>query len=89
MAGYSLDLQLSGEPEDLDALVGALTPERTDEVPGTESQLTRESPRQATLSIQAEQPAPLRAAVNAYMGWVRTVEDVLAIEPAPSTDKVV
>lgn len=86
MARLELQVEVSGQPKDLDVLTGALAPELGEELPGTRVQLDRTSSGTVSLTIEGDRPAPVRAAANAYLGWAKTVEDVLDVTPRSSKE---
>lgn len=81
MPRIRLQATLSGEPEDLETLEGALGPEMVDGLPGVEVILDHPTPETVTLTMSGDRAPQVRAAVNAYLGWAKTVEDVLDVAP--------
>lgn len=79
MARLELTAAVHGAPGDLDVLMGAVGPEREGEIPGVEASLVRSAPDHVRLVLAGEAPSPLRAACNAYLRWVRTVQEVLDV----------
>jgi tRNA threonylcarbamoyladenosine modification (KEOPS) complex Pcc1 subunit len=53
----------------------ALAPEAAREVPRSHARLRRPSEREIVLDVEANDTGALRAAVNAYLGWVRLALD--------------
>jgi tRNA threonylcarbamoyladenosine modification (KEOPS) complex Pcc1 subunit len=49
----------------------ALAPEASREVPRSRATLSRPSARAIRLDVEANDTGALRAAINAYLGWVR------------------
>lgn len=82
MARITLEVEFSGDREDLDVLLDALGPEDEEEFPGVDARLSRDDAGQVTLTLAGSHAPQVRAATNAYLTWVRTVEDVLDVEPA-------
>lgn len=54
-----------------DLLERALGPEATREVPRSRATLARPDPRTIALEVFADDTGALRAALNAYLGWIR------------------
>ncbi len=86
MPRIRLQASLSGEPEDLAILEGALGPELADELPGVTVDLDRAAPGTVALAISGDRAPQVRAAANAYLGWAKTVEDVLDVAPRSSKE---
>jgi tRNA threonylcarbamoyladenosine modification (KEOPS) complex Pcc1 subunit len=49
----------------------ALAPEAAREVPRSRARMRRPSEREIVLEVEADDTGALRAAINAYLGWVR------------------
>ena len=49
----------------------ALAPEASREVPRSHARMSRPSEREIALDVDADDTGALRAALNAYLGWVR------------------
>jgi tRNA threonylcarbamoyladenosine modification (KEOPS) complex Pcc1 subunit len=73
-----LTATITGDVDDLRVLVDALAVEESDEFPGVETALEHDEPDRARLKLAADRLPQLRAAVNAHLRWIRTVEDTLA-----------
>lgn len=71
-ARIELALDASGEAEAVEA---ALRPEMGADVPGSRASLERRG-LLLVLRIEADDPGGLRAALNAYLRWVRTALEV-------------
>lgn len=78
---------MDGSVEAISVLEGALQPEHEDGFPGVETVLERESDQAARLVAEGEDVPSVRAWMNAHLAWVRTIEDVLAVDAA-SPDEV-
>jgi tRNA threonylcarbamoyladenosine modification (KEOPS) complex Pcc1 subunit len=61
--------------EQADALQAALAEEAGDDVPGSRARVERRG-RELAVLVEAEDAGALRAAVNAYLRWVRAAADV-------------
>ncbi|MCI4358425.1 MAG: hypothetical protein L3J95_03015 [Thermoplasmata archaeon] len=59
------------DPNSADHLERALRPEAAREVPRSRATLSRPDDRTVALDVEAEDAGALRAALNAYLGWVR------------------
>lgn len=88
MTRLALTVDLAGDPGDLDVLVRALEPEHAGEFPGVDTDLSRVEPDRARLRLTAERAPDLRAAANAHLRWVRTVEDALDVDARPTDPEV-
>lgn len=88
MSELTLEVDVDGARGDIDVLVGALGPESREEFPGVSMDLERTGDERARLTIEGQDASSVRAAVNAHLRWMRTVEDVLGIDPGRSDDEV-
>jgi tRNA threonylcarbamoyladenosine modification (KEOPS) complex Pcc1 subunit len=86
VARLALTVDLAGDPEDVDVLVDALAPEHAEEFPGVETEVERLEPGRARFEYASESPTDLRAAANAHVRWVRTVEDTLSVDAQPDPE---
>jgi tRNA threonylcarbamoyladenosine modification (KEOPS) complex Pcc1 subunit len=59
------------DPASASRLERALRPEASREVPRSSATIDRPDPRSVRLEVVAADTGALRAAVNAYLGWVR------------------
>ncbi len=59
------------DPASANRLERALRPEASREVPRSSATIDRPDPRSVRLEVVAADTGALRAAVNAYLGWVR------------------
>jgi len=57
----------------------ALAPEAAREVPRSHARLRRPSEREIVLDVEANDTGALRAAINAYLGWVRLALEAEAV----------
>lgn len=84
--GYDVPLRLEvtvdGPREAISVLEGALQPEHADGFPGVDAVLERESDQAARLVAEGEDVPSVRAWMNAHLSWIRTIEDVLAVDAA-------
>jgi tRNA threonylcarbamoyladenosine modification (KEOPS) complex Pcc1 subunit len=69
-------------PSEADAVEAALLPEMGADVPGSRAALHRAGQR-ITIEVAADDAGALRAAVNAYLRWVRTGLDVHRVARGP------
>ncbi|MDX1611694.1 MAG: hypothetical protein R3185_04945 [Candidatus Thermoplasmatota archaeon] len=79
MTKVTLQADLTGPSTDLDTVQGAIAPEHAEEFPGATVTMDRPAPDRLALTITGERLPPVRAATNALLGWVHTVEDVLEV----------
>lgn len=84
----ALTVDLAGDPGDVDVLVDALAPEHAEEFPGVETGVRRLDPERARFTYASEKVTDLRAAANAHLRWVRTVEDTLDVDAQPADPEV-
>lgn len=89
MSKLTLEVDVDGAPGDIDVLVGALAPEHAEAFPGVATRLERNGDRSARLVVHGDHVPNVRAAANAHLRWIRTVEDVLDVGPDATTDEVV
>lgn len=80
MTRLALTVDVTGDPGDLDVLVDALAPEHAEEFPGVETGITRLEPGRARFAYASDTVTDLRAAANAHLRWVRTIEDTLDVD---------
>ena len=59
------------DPTSAAHLERALRPEAAREVPRSRATLSRTDARTVSLEVEAEDAGALRAALNAYLGWIR------------------
>ena len=88
MSRLALTVDLAGDPEDVDVLVDALAPEHAEDFPGVDTGITRLEPGRARFECAAEKVTDLRAAANAHLRWVRTIEDTLDVDAQPTDPEV-
>ena len=62
----------------------ALRPEASREVPRSRARLTRPDDLTVHLEVEAEDCGALRAAINAYLGWVRLALDAERVAESSS-----
>lgn len=86
VARIRLAARITGEAEDLDVLLGAVEPEREDEHPGVELAIERPAPEAVVLTLAGDRAPQVRAAMNAYVRWAMTVEEVLDGVPPRSQE---
>lgn len=86
MTRSTLSAEIAGDPEEVDVLVDALSPEHAEDFPGVDTELERTGPETARLTLSSARLSQLRAAANAHLRWVRTVEDTLAAGPADDAE---
>lgn len=83
MTRLDLTVDVSGPSGDVDVLVDALEPEHAEDFPGVETGLERVDRDRARLCLTSEEATDLRAAVNAHLRWIQTVEDTLDLDAQP------
>jgi len=54
-----------------DRIGRALAPEAAREVPRSRARMSHPEPRTLRLEVEADDTGALRAAINAYLGWIR------------------
>jgi tRNA threonylcarbamoyladenosine modification (KEOPS) complex Pcc1 subunit len=80
-----LTVDVAGDADDVDVLVDALAPEHAEEFPGVETGIETVDEDRARLRFGSETVTDMRAAVNAHLRWVGTIEDTLDVD-AQGTD---
>ena len=79
------------DPRSAERIERALAPEAAREVPRSRARMIRASERVVVLEVEADDTGALRAALNAYLGWIRLAleaEDVAqesSRPPGPAT----
>ncbi len=84
----TLEVTVDGDAEDVDVLAQALSPEHEDGFPGVSTRLEQGTDPALRLVVQGDDVPSVRAAMNAHLSWMRTVEDVLSVDPEPAPDEV-
>lgn len=88
MTRLDLEVDVTGDPGDVGVLVDALGPEHAEDFPGVRTELIRTGQSTARILLESDRAPDLRAAVNAHLRWIRTVEDTLDLEIRPTDPEV-
>lgn len=88
MSRIRLEVDVRGARDEVDILVEALAPEHAEGFPGVATTLERPGDRVARLVVDGEHAPSVRAAMNANLRWIRTVEDVMAVDAGSRTPEV-
>ena len=71
------------DPTSAERLERSLAPEAGREVPRSRARLRRWSDREIVLEVETEDAGALRAAINAYLGWIRLAIESESVARAP------